>query len=50
MDPRIVQVMASLNGLHEVVLVMTSDGVMAADVRPAGTYQRVGDRRAERAT
>ena len=34
MDPRIVQVMASLNGLHEVVLVMTSDGVMAADVRP----------------
>ena len=34
MDPRIVQVMASLSGLHEVVLVMTSDGVMAADVRP----------------
>jgi TldD protein len=34
MDPRIVQVMASLNGLHEVVLVITSDGVMAADVRP----------------
>ena len=26
--------MASLNGLHEVVLVITSDGVMAADVRP----------------
>jgi TldD protein len=34
MDPRIVQVMASLSALHEVVLVVTSDGVMAADVRP----------------
>lgn len=34
MDPRIVQVMASLSGLHEVILVLTSDGVMAADVRP----------------
>lgn len=33
-DPRIVQVMASLSALHEVVLVVTSDGVMAADVRP----------------
>jgi TldD protein len=34
MDPRIVQVIASLSALHEVVLVVTSDGVMAADVRP----------------
>ncbi|HSC05852.1 MAG TPA: metalloprotease TldD [Steroidobacteraceae bacterium] len=34
MDPRIVQVMASLSALHEVVLVVTSDGVIAADVRP----------------
>jgi TldD protein len=34
MDPRIVQVMASLSGLHEVVLVTSSDGTMAADVRP----------------
>jgi TldD protein len=34
MDPRIVQVMASLSGLHEVVLVIASDGTMAADVRP----------------
>lgn len=34
MDPRIVQVMASLSALHEVVLVMTSDGTLAGDVRP----------------
>ena len=34
MDPRIVQVMASLTGVHEVILVVTSDGMMAADVRP----------------
>jgi TldD protein len=33
-DPRIVQVMASLSALHEVVLVVNSNGVMAADVRP----------------
>jgi len=33
-DPRIVQVMASLSALHEVMLVMTSDGTLAADVRP----------------
>jgi len=33
-DPRIVQVMASLGGLYEVVLVARSDGVHAADVRP----------------
>jgi TldD protein len=33
-DPRIAQVMASLGGVYEVVLVARSDGVMAADVRP----------------
>jgi TldD protein len=33
-DPRVKQVMASLSGAHEVVLVMASDGTMAADVRP----------------
>jgi len=34
LDPRVTQVMASLSGAHEVVLVMASDGTMAADVRP----------------
>jgi TldD protein len=34
LDPRVIQVMASLSGVHEVVLVMNSDGVLAADVRP----------------
>jgi TldD protein len=33
-DPRITQVMASLSGVQEVVLVARSDGVLAADVRP----------------
>ncbi|MCK6371874.1 MAG: metalloprotease TldD, partial [Gammaproteobacteria bacterium] len=33
-DPRVRQVMASLAAAHEVVLVCSSDGVMAADVRP----------------
>jgi TldD protein len=33
-DSRVVQVMASLVGWYEVVLVARSDGVMAADVRP----------------
>jgi TldD protein len=33
-DPRVVQVMASLGGIYEVVLVARSDGVMSADVRP----------------
>ncbi len=33
-DPRVKQVMASLAGVHEVVLVARSDGLMAADVRP----------------
>ena len=34
LDPRITQVLASLAGEFEVVLVARSDGVMAADVRP----------------
>jgi TldD protein len=33
-DPRITQVIASLSGEYEVVLVMRSDGVTGADVRP----------------
>lgn len=33
-DPRVTQVMASLSAVHEVVLIMASDGTMAADVRP----------------
>ena len=33
-DPRVTQVMASLGGTYEVILVARSDGVMAADVRP----------------
>ena len=34
LDPRVTQVMASLGGEYEVVLVVRSDGVVAADVRP----------------
>lgn len=33
-DPRVRQVMASLAGVHEVVLVARADGTLAADVRP----------------
>jgi TldD protein len=33
-DPRVQQVMASLAGSYEIVLVMNSRGVLAADVRP----------------
>ena len=33
-DPRVVQVMASLAGEYDVILVARSDGVLAADVRP----------------
>jgi TldD protein len=33
-DPRVKQVMVSLAGVHEVVLVANSDGSLAADVRP----------------
>ncbi|MDE2273520.1 MAG: metalloprotease TldD [Gammaproteobacteria bacterium] len=34
LDPRVKQVMVSLSGVHEVVLVVASDGTFAADVRP----------------
>jgi len=33
-DPRIVRVMASVHAVHEQVLIATSDGALAADVRP----------------
>jgi len=33
-DPRIVQVMASIATVHEVVLIATSEGELAADIRP----------------
>ena len=33
-DPRIIQVMAGLAAEHDIVMVMRSDGVLAADVRP----------------
>ncbi|MDE2234943.1 MAG: metalloprotease TldD [Gammaproteobacteria bacterium] len=34
LDPRVKQVMVSLSGVHETVLVAASDGTLAADVRP----------------
>jgi TldD protein len=34
LDPRVKQVMASVAAVHEVILVVRSDGVLAADVRP----------------
>jgi TldD protein len=33
-DPRITQVMVSLSGSHEVIMVAAADGTLAADVRP----------------
>ena len=33
-DPRVTQVMASLSGVQEVILVASSDGRLAADIRP----------------
>ncbi len=33
-DPRVKQVMVSLSGVHDTVLVASSDGTLAADVRP----------------
>jgi TldD protein len=33
-DPHVTQVMASVSGSHDIVLVMASDGTLAADVRP----------------
>src|SRR5690606_20932243 len=34
LDPRIAQVIASIAGVYDVVLVRASDGTLAADVRP----------------
>jgi TldD protein len=34
LDPRVVEVVASLSALYEAVLVVASDGTLAADVRP----------------
>jgi len=34
MDPRVTQVMASVHAVYELILVASSDGVLAADVRP----------------
>src|SRR5471032_34816 len=34
LDPRVVQVMAGLAGEYDVVMVVRSDGVLAADIRP----------------
>jgi TldD protein len=34
LDPRIVQVMASVTAVHEVVLIASTDGTLAGDVRP----------------
>lgn len=33
-DPRVIQVMVSLSGQYEVVLIINNEGMMAADVRP----------------
>lgn len=33
-DPRVQQVIVSLSGVHEVVLIMNSEGHLAADIRP----------------
>jgi len=33
-DPRVQQVMAGLSAVHEVILVCSSDGTLAADIRP----------------
>ena len=42
LDPRIVHVTASVTAVHEVVLIATSDGELAAaDVRPLVRIQRV---------
>ena len=33
-DPRVSQVIVSLSGVHEIILIVASDGTLAADVRP----------------
>lgn len=34
LDPRVKQVIISLSGMHEVVLILNSDGTLGADIRP----------------
>ncbi len=34
LDPRVIQVVGTLAGVYEIVLIRTSDGMLAADVRP----------------
>jgi len=46
LDPRVVRVMASLHAVHETILIATSDGALAADVRPLVRMNVSGDRRA----
>ena len=48
MDPRVVQVMASVHAVHELILVARSDGVLAGDVRPLVRMNVTRDRGAER--
>jgi len=40
--------MASLAASHDTILVLASDGTLAADLRPLGAAQRLGDHRARR--
>ena len=48
LDPRVMQVMASVTAVHEVVLIATSDGDARGGRAAAGALQCFGDRRAER--
>jgi len=48
LDPRITQVMASLSASHDTILVLASDGTLAADVRPLVRLKRFRDHRAGR--
>jgi TldD protein len=49
LDPAINQVMASISGVYEEILVAATDGTLAADVRPGAPlgdrHRREGDRR-----
>ena len=47
MDPRVVQVMASVHAVHEVVLVAASDGVLAGGRAATGAHECHRDRRTE---
>ena len=48
LDPRITQVMASLGGEYEVVLIARADGAILGRRSAAGEAFRAGDRRSER--